>query len=73
MNFSPDGRKIASGSWDHSVKLFDVGDRKLIQSFDGIHDSKSLSLDPLMMAFFRLCPFGLLQPVCSPNLRNYLN
>jgi WD40 repeat protein len=37
--FSPDGKTLASGSWDKTVKLWNVESGQLIQSLDGHTDS----------------------------------
>jgi predicted NACHT family NTPase len=36
--FAPDGRTVLSGSWDHSLKLWDVASGRLLRSFDGHSD-----------------------------------
>jgi WD40 repeat protein len=36
--FAPDGRTVASGSWDHSLKLWDVASGRLLRSFEGHSD-----------------------------------
>ena len=38
MAFSPDGSLLASGSYDKTVKLWDVGDRRVIATLRGHQD-----------------------------------
>jgi WD40 repeat protein len=33
--FSPDGKSLATASWDHSVRLWDLEDRRCIRKFQG--------------------------------------
>src|SRR5262249_27687242 len=35
LALSPDGKRVASGSWDKTVKLWDVSSGKLIRTFKG--------------------------------------
>jgi WD40 repeat protein len=35
---SPDGSRVATGSWDRSVKIWDAATGKVIRKLDGIHD-----------------------------------
>lgn len=43
VNFSPDGKTIASASEDNTIKLWSVEDRKLIKTLKG-HDSTVISV-----------------------------
>ena len=36
-SYSPDGKWIATGSWDHSVKIWEVSTRKVIHKLEGEH------------------------------------
>ncbi len=38
LAFSPDGRLLASGSWDHTIKVWDVDTGKLLQTLQGHQD-----------------------------------
>ncbi len=35
--YSPDGKRIATGSWDNSAKVWDVATRQVVRKFEGIH------------------------------------
>ncbi|MEZ4632094.1 MAG: hypothetical protein R2880_15520 [Deinococcales bacterium] len=37
--FSPDGRSLASGSWDNSIKLWDIASQTQIASLMGHTDA----------------------------------
>ena len=37
VTFSPDGRTIASGSWDNTVRVWNVVSGELISTFIGTH------------------------------------
>ena len=39
MSFSPDGRLIATGSWDHSATVFDIGANRLLKTIAVTTDS----------------------------------
>ena len=34
-HFSPDGKRIATASWDHTTKIWDAASGKLLQDFNG--------------------------------------
>lgn len=38
LGFSPDGRTLASGSYDHTVKLWDLATRELLRTLEGHTD-----------------------------------
>ncbi len=35
--YSPDGNRIATGSWDNSAKVWDVATKQVVRKFEGIH------------------------------------
>ena len=37
VDFAADGRLIATGSWDHSVKIWDAQTRQAVRKIDGLH------------------------------------
>ena len=47
LTYSPDGRRIASGSWDGTIRIWDVGSRRLLRMMgtDGAVTSVSFILD----------------------------
>jgi FOG: WD40 repeat len=47
MAFSPDGTKIASGNYDHTVRLWDAASASLLRTFEGHSDDvKSVAFSP---------------------------
>ena len=42
MSFSPDGTKVASGSDDYTVKLWDVTSGECLQTLEGHSDSVNI-------------------------------
>ena len=35
--YSPDGKRIATGSWDNSAKVWDIATKQVFRKFEGIH------------------------------------
>ncbi|MBN8628250.1 MAG: protein kinase [Planctomycetes bacterium] len=43
--YSPDGTRLATGSWDHSIKIWDAASRRAVIKISGVHTGNVNSVD----------------------------
>ncbi|MGC3967813.1 MAG: hypothetical protein QM775_10705 [Pirellulales bacterium] len=43
--YSPDGTRLATGSWDHSIKIWDAQTRRAVIKISGVHTANVNSVD----------------------------